>query len=351
MIKIKKILEKSLIDKNISILEVIKNLSDNKLGIAVVVDKKKKLLGTITDGDVRRGILKFNDMKVPAYKIMEKSPKFLKHEKEIIKVEKFMSNRNILHVPILNHKNQVIDIKTKSEFIRLNKRKNIVFISAGGFGRRLQPLTNDIPKPMVKIENVPILQIIIKKFINYGFNNFIISTHFKSNIIKKYFSDGKKLGVNIKYIEESKPLGTIGSLSLVDAKKVKEPIIVINSDIITDLNFDDLLNFHKFNNSDVTICTSKYEYQIPYGEVVSSNLRVKNLLEKPTKSIQISAGIYVLENNIIKKLNKNEYLDMPVLLKNLINSNKKVTIFPLYEYWADIGHFDQLKKVREKLLK
>tara|TARA_Y100000389_G_C17436330_1_gene505764 strand:+ start:931 stop:1998 length:1068 start_codon:yes stop_codon:yes gene_type:complete len=336
--------------KDTSIFEVIKNLAKNKIGIVLVVDLKNKLLGTITDGDVRRSILKYSDINLSAKKIMKKSPKFLKNSKNLEKIKSFMFTHNILHVPILNNKNQVIDIKTKSDFKKSNQKNNTVFISAGGFGKRLQPLTNNLPKPMIKIDNVPILEIIINKFVNYGFKKFIISTHFKSSLIKKYFGNGKKLGIDINYIEEKKPLGTIGSLSLIEVDKIKEPIIIMNSDIITELNFDDLLEFHKLNKSDATICTSKYEYQVPYGEVVSTNLDVKELLEKPKKTINISAGIYVLEKKILKILIKNAYLDMPILLKKLIKSKKKVTIFPLYEYWTDIGHFDELKKAKHQFM-
>ena len=250
----------------------------------------------------------------------------------------------------LNHnKDEIIDLKTKTNFSKLNKKEIIVFISAGGFGKRLQPLTNNLPKPMIKIDNVPILEIILNKFVNSGFVNFFISTHFKSNLIKKYFGNGDRFGANITYIEEKTPLGTVGSLSLIDIRKIKKPIILMNSDIITELNFDDLLEFHKHNKSDATICTSKYEYQIPYGEVISSNILVKELLEKPKKTTNINAGIYVLEKNIIKKLSQNKHMDMPDLLNIALKAKKRVIIFPLHEYWADIGQLDELNRVRKEI--
>ena len=343
--KIKKIF----VQKNTSIFKVIKNLSTNQTGIVLVIDGRSKLLGTITDGDVRRGILKYNDMTVEAEKIMKKSPKFLKNNPDLKKIESFMFSNNILHVPILNNKDEIIDLKTKTNFSKLNKKENIVFISAGGFGKRLQPLTNNLPKPMIKIDNVPILEIILNKFVNSGFVNFFISTHFKYNLIKKYFGNGDRFGANITYIEEKTPLGTVGSLSLIDIRKIKKPIILMNSDIITELNFDDLLEFHKHNKSDATICTSKYEYQIPYGEVISSNILVKELLEKPKKTTNINAGIYVLEKNIIKKLSQNKHMDMPDLLNIALKAKKRVIIFPLHEYWADIGQLDELNRVRKEI--
>ena len=142
--------------KDTSIFEVIKNLAENRIGIVLVVDSKNRLLGTITDGDIRRGILKYNDIRASAKKVMKKSPKFLKDVKSLEKIKHFMLKNNILHVPILNDKNQVIDIKTKTDFKKLNQKNNIIFISAGGFGKRLKPLTNNLPKPMIEIDNAPI---------------------------------------------------------------------------------------------------------------------------------------------------------------------------------------------------
>lgn len=349
MAKINSKINKLLVTKDTSILKVIENLSINEIGIVLVVDDNNKLLGTITDGDIRRGILKFNDMNTEAKDIMRKNPKFAKDDSDIRYIEKLMLEHSILHVPLLNAQNQVIDLKTKSNLYKPSQRKeNTVFISAGGFGKRLKPLTNSLPKPMIKIDNVPILEIIINKFISSGFIDFYISTYFKSDIIKKYFGNGERFGANIKYIEETIPLGTAGSLSLVDVNKINGPIILMNSDIITDVSFNDLLIFHEDNKSDATICTSQYEFQIPYGEVLSSNIQVEQLIEKPKKSININAGIYVLEKDILKDLAPNQPIDVPDLLNNIIQKSKKVSIFPIHEYWTDIGHIDELNKVRQE---
>lgn len=348
MIKRNKRLIKICINKDATIFQAIENLSINQIGIVLVVEDGK-LLGTITDGDIRRGILKYNDMNIFVDKIMRKKPKFLRSKDNGPNIESFMIKNGIKHVPIVDSSNNIIDIKIKSELFEKAKRENPVLISAGGLGKRLQPLTNKIPKPMIKIDDVPILEIILNKFIKSGFINFYISTFYKSNIIKTYFENGNRFGVNIKYIEEKKPLGTGGSLSLVDINSARGPIILMNSDIITELDFDDLLSFHKNNKSDLTICTSQYEYIIPFGEVISSNTRVKELIEKPKKSININAGIYVIEKKIINNLKRNQKIDMPELINNSINQSKKVTIFPIHEYWADIGRIEELDKVRKEI--
>tara|TARA_Y100000816_G_C26083288_1_gene571274 strand:+ start:769 stop:1827 length:1059 start_codon:yes stop_codon:yes gene_type:complete len=340
-------IQKLLVRENINLLKVIENLSLNNVGIVFVVDNKNKLLGTITDGDVRRGILKFNDMNTHAANIMRKNPKYVtEDEASLNQIEEIMIKYDILHVPIVNKKIEVIDLKTKSNLYSSDKRKNSIIISAGGFGKRLKPLTNNLPKPMIKIDNVPILEIIINKFIRQGFFDFYISTYFKSDIITKYFGNGEQFGVNIKYIEEMTPLGTAGSLSLIDEKLLTGPIILMNSDIITEVSFHDLLSFHKENKSDATICTSKYEFQVPYGEVKSNDTLVTNLVEKPIKTMNINAGIYVLEKNVIQDLIPNKPIDIPEIINNLINKSKKVSIFPIHEYWTDIGHIDELNKVR-----
>ncbi len=340
--------QRLLVREDTSIFKVIENLSLNNEGIVLVVDKKNKLLGTITDGDVRRGILKFNDMNTHASNIMRSNPKYATEDNTALnQIEDLMIKYDILHVPIINNKMEVIDLKTKSNLYSSEKIKNSIVISAGGFGKRLKPLTNNLPKPMIRIDNVPILEIIINKFIRYGFFDFYISTYFKSDVITKYFGNGERFGVNIKYIEEKTPLGTAGSLSLINNKSLNGPIILMNSDIITEVSFHDLLSFHKENKSDATICTSKYEFQVPYGEVLSSDTLVTNLVEKPRKTMNINAGIYVLEKDVIKDLIPNKPIDIPDLLNDLIKKSKKVSIFPIHEYWTDIGHIDELNKVRE----
>ena len=349
MIKSNKRLIKICVNKDATIFQAIENLSISQLGIVLVVEDSK-LLGTITDGDIRRGILKYNDMNIFVDQIMRKKPKFLRRKDNESNIESFMIKNGIQHVPIVDSSNNIIDIKIKSELFEKAKKDNSVLISAGGFGKRLQPFTNNIPKPMIKIDDVPILEIILNKFIKSGFINFYISTYYKSNIIKKYFENGNKFGVNIKYIEEKKPLGTGGSLSLLDLNSTSGPVVLMNSDIITELNFDDLLRFHKKNKSDLTICTSKYEYTIPFGEVISSNTRVRELREKPKKSVNINAGIYVIEKKIIDNLKRNKKIDMPELINNAITQSKKVTIFPIHEYWADIGRIEELDKVRNEII-
>ena len=221
---------------------------------------------------------------------------------------------------------------------------------AGGFGRRLRPLTNTIPKPLIKINNKPILEIIIENFKQYGLTNIFITTFYKSDSIKKYFQNGDRFGVSIQYLKEKKPLGTAGALSMLDKESIKKPIIVINGDIITKVNFDSLLKYHEKHNCDLTICSKNYLVKVPYGVLDFKRDNVADLLEKQSFDFQINAGIYVISNLALKELKKVKKIDMNEFIKILINKKYKIKAFPLHEYWTDIGEIDQFKKAENDII-
>ena len=208
---------------------------------------------------------------------------------------------------------------------------------AGGFGTRLKPLTDNCPKPMLPIGNKPILEIMIQHFIKQGFNNFYISTHYLPEIIKSHFGNGQDLGINIQYVYEKEPLGTGGALSLLPDDITNLPLIMVNGDILTNMNFENLLNFHNSHSSNVTMCVREFQYQIPYGTVESENNIVKHLSEKPINYFNINTGIYILNPNIYKDLEKNTSISMPELIEKAIYSKQKVMSYNLNEYWLDIG--------------
>ena len=216
---------------------------------------------------------------------------------------------------------------------------------AGGLGKRMRPLTNKKPKPMLKINGVPILEKIILNFRDHGFKNFIISTYYKSKIISDYFKKGQKLQVNIDYINEKKPLGTAGSLSLLP-KKIIEPIIVANGDVLTKLNPSILLDYHQHNKFDFTVASINHTYQLPFGSIDIKNNKIFNLEEKPNTVYKINAGIYVISSKIFKKMKKNINISMTNLIKTLILKKKNVGAFPIYENWDDIGNKETYKKLK-----
>lgn len=218
---------------------------------------------------------------------------------------------------------------------------------AGGLGTRLRPLTQDIPKPLLKVGNKPILETIIKNFANHGFVNITISLNYKGEMIKDYFGDGSNFGVNIDYVEENMRLGTAGALSLIE-NKPNEAFFVMNADLLTDVNFSHLLDFHSFSNSDATMCVREYEYQVPYGVIEVEESNVTSIVEKPIQKFFVNAGIYVLSPKVFDYIPKNEFYDMPTLFNTFIEKEKRVISFPIHEYWLDIGRMSDFEQAQSE---
>lgn len=333
--------DSSSIDKCIKKLN--KNLEDNFSKLIIIINNYKKVVGTVTDGDIRRGFVKGYDIKESVKKIMNKNPKII-HANKIKEYENNYINFNF-PIPIVE-KNGIIKGVLNEENNFEKSLSNSIILMAGGFGKRLKPLTNSTPKPMLKIGERPIIEIIINSFVKNGFNNFLITTHYKSYLIKKYFGDGKKKKIKINYLDEKKPLGTAGFLKTIKNKRLTYPIIIMNSDILTKVNFKNLLKFHNDNKSDLTICTKKYSLNIPYGVIKNNKKKVINILEKPDFKFDINAGIYVLSKNILEDLNRSRYFDFDTLIKTVLKKNKRVISYPLYEYWMDIGKIDDLNQAK-----
>ena len=216
---------------------------------------------------------------------------------------------------------------------------------AGGLGMRLRPLTSKIPKPMLHVGPKPILQTIIESFTAYGYINFTICVNYKSEIICDYFGDGDKFGVNISYIQESKPLGTAGALSLID--KIEDEFFVMNADLLTNADFSKLHHYHKINKSIATMCVREYEMQVPYGVVNLDDNTIKSITEKPRQKFHVSAGIYMLNPQILNFIPKNEYLDMPDLFNSLATKNQNPKAYLINEEWLDIGRIEEYNLANE----
>jgi NDP-sugar pyrophosphorylase family protein len=229
------------------------------------------------------------------------------------------------------------------------KHNNPVFIMAGGFGTRLRPLTDETPKPMLKVGAKPILERIIESFVKAGFHEFYISIHYKADMVRDYFGSGEKWGVDITYIREDEPLGTAGALKLLPDSMSDLPIILMNGDILTNVNYRNLLEFHEENASTATVCVKEYDIQVPYGVVEGNDYLVTEIVEKPVQRFLVNAGIYVLDQSILSQRNNTGYLEMPSLLDGLIKSDKKVTMFPIHEYWIDIGQMEEYERAQEEV--
>jgi dTDP-glucose pyrophosphorylase len=312
--------------------------------IALVVDSDQKLLGTVTDGDVRRGILSGIDAKNPVSMIMNGEPIKAKPSDDRKLTISIMKKNKLHQLPIVDDDGCLLGLDTLDEFEFSPHRENIVLLMAGGFGSRLQPLTNKCPKPMLKVGGRPILETIILNFIESGFKKIIISLNYKGNMIREYFADGSGFGVSIEYIEEDKSLGTAGSLRLLPEIQNSHPLIVMNGDVLTKVNFGHLLDFHASNNSKATMGVSEYNFQVPYGVLKLDNHRIVEIEEKPNHIFFVNAGIYVLDQDILNCLPDEERFEMPNLFEQLIKVGHHTAAFPIREYWLDIGQPENLKQ-------
>ena len=327
------------------IRRAISTIERGGLRIALIVNNQNKLVGTVCDGDIRRALLKGLTLDSPLSSIIQKS--YYRANSDVSKKEisKIMKENSISQIPIVTKDNELIGLEISQDLIPTSSKlliPNYALLMAGGKGTRLKPITNDCPKPLLPINGKPILEIILEQCINSGIRNFYISVHYLSEKIINYFGDGSKWNVNIEYLKENIPLGTAGALKLLP-NNFNNPIIVINGDVLTKTNFREILKYHSDNNADITICAREHKLSSPYGVIEVQGIKFKSMIEKPSFSQLVNAGIYALNPNVIKMIKPNQYLDMPELI-NLNQKNKKnIIVYPVHEYWIDIGKPESLK--------
>lgn len=328
-----------------SIKDVLKVIDKEALRVALVVDDQR-LIGMVTDGDVRRGVLQGVELASPVSLIMNANPISANKSLSSNELKAMMQSKKILSLPIINDQGELVGLKTLYETLTIEKRENPVFIMAGGFGTRLKPLTNNCPKPMLKVGGKPMLETLINSFKSHGFYRFYISTHYLPEVIMDYFGDGSEFEIEITYVHEENPLGTGGALSLLPESLPKEPLIMINGDILTNVDFSKVLYFHLKHQSDATMCVRDYEIKIPFGVIEGNGHEITGITEKPTYRYFVNAGIYVISNEIIRSLKNNEYLDMPTLFELKKAHGNKILKFPIHEYWLDVGRHDDFNKAQ-----
>lgn len=338
-----------LIDQKTTILDALKVITAGTAQIALVIDRHLKLIGTVTDGDIRTGILAGIKLEEPVEKVMNADPikaienSYVKSINDRETLLSLMLRHHIRQLPIVNKTGQVVGLRTLDELLQAKRRENLVVIMSGGAGKRLQPLTNDLPKPMLAIGGKPLLEVNINKLKAQGFERFCLAVGYKAEVIKDYFQDGSKWGVSIQYINEEKPLGTAGALGFLENQE-SLPFIVMNGDLLTMTRFDNLLDFHVSNKADCTLCVREFDYQLPYGAVEIENQKVISIKEKPSYRYLVNAGMYVLEPSLVNLIAKNEPMQMPYLLEKIISLGYCMKIFPLMEYWSDIGQLTDYEK-------
>ncbi len=339
-----------IVTEKASIIEVLKIIDKSSKQIVLVVDNHEKLLGTINDGDIRRALLNDVSLTDTIENIYFDTPTvaYLNNTRdEIINI---CTTKKIHQIPIVDNNGNLIGLEVLDELISKQSKTNKVVLMVGGLGTRLRPLTENIPKPMLKVGDKPILETIIGKFVSYGFTNIILCVNYKSEVIKDYFGDGRDFGVNIEYILEDKRMGTAGALSLLKSKP-EEAFFVMNGDLLTNVNFEHLLDYHNENNSLSTMCVREYDFQVPFGVVEIEDGKIYSIKEKPIHKFFVNAGIYMLSPEIFQYLPENEFYDMPTLFENIIKKGHNTTSFPIREYWLDIGRIEEYNKANNEYSK
>jgi dTDP-glucose pyrophosphorylase len=337
---------KALVNNDVTLEQAIEVLDKAALRIALVVDEKGKLLGTLTDGDVRRALLKHLPLETPVNQVMNDQPKTAEQAWTESRILAVMERHELLQLPLIDADRRVVGLANLHDILNKHRHDNPVFLMAGGFGTRLRPLTNNCPKPMLKVGDKPILEQILLNFVEAGFHRFYISTHYMPEVIRDYFGDGQKWGVSIQYVHEETPLGTGGALGLLPRDEIDQPLFMMNGDLLTSLNLHSFLEFHESHGGVATMCVREYEHQVPYGVITSEGTHIKSMVEKPVHRFFVNAGIYLLDPDLVKSVKPGTRIDMPTLLEQQIDDGKTVNMFPIHEYWLDIGRMDDFNKAQ-----
>lgn len=346
--------KKILVKPDLSLKAAFKQMDISALQVLIVVDEKDKILGIVTDGDMRRAIIKDLSFDAPISLMMNKNPIVINNSSDKNEALQLMKKHEIRHIPVIDDKNKVIGIYLWKDFLKngeieYSEKDNSVVIMAGGKGARLDPFTKILPKPLIPIGEKPIIEIIMDNFKKYGFDKFIISLNYKAEMIKMYFSENPN-NYEISYIQEENFLGTIGALSLIK-NKLDNTFIVSNCDVIIDVNFDKLLNYHRESKNQITVLGVIRYIKIPYGVLKMQNADLEEITEKPDYHFIINSGVYVLEADIIDLIQRNKITDMPDLLALAKKKGFKVQVYPANCSWFDIGEWDEYKKAIEYIKK
>ena len=335
---------------NSTIKDALQTINNGGLQIAIVVDENDALVGTVTDGDIRRGLLNGLDLNSSVSLVVHKSPSIASVGDTKESILKIALAKKLHKIPLVDELGKLVGIEDIEDIIKPVGKTNRVILMVGGLGTRLRPLTQDTPKPMLKVGNKPILQTIVEKFAEYGFINITMCVNFNASIIRDYFGDGKEFGVNIDYVLEQKRMGTAGALSLLK-ERPSEPFFVMNGDLLTNVNFEHILNYHALNKATATMCVREYDYEVPYGVVKMNDNKIIEIAEKPVQKFFVSAGIYMLSPEILDLIPQDEFYDMPTLFEKAIAQDKNVISFPIHEYWIDIGRLEEYQKANEEYAK
>lgn len=343
-----------LVTPETSIREVITCIDRNAKGIALVMDAERRLLGTITDGDIRRAILAGVDLGSMAQTLLKcrepvshLSPLTAPVGTTDTELLRMMNEYGIHQIPVIDENQHVVDIAFLNDLTKEYELPLTAVIMAGGYGTRLYPLTDKLPKPMLPVGRRPLLELMVEQLRSAGIKRVNVTTHYKGDVIAQHFGDGRDFGVEIRYVQEKEPLGTAGGLSLLEASE--EPLLVINGDILTQVDFRVILDFHRKHLADMTVAVRQYEFRVPYGVIDCEGILVKGVSEKPTIRHFINAGIYLLEPTVRRFIPNDKSFDMTDLMQCLIKEGRLVVGFPIREYWLDIGRHEDYEQAQQQV--
>ena len=339
----------TLLSDTASVGEAIRNLEDSQQQIVLVIAADGSLAGTLTDGDIRRGLLRGFDLGSSIDSLIHRNPLVVPPELDRESALRIMQSNDIRQIPVVNEKRMVIGLHTMKIKHAPALMPNLMVIMAGGQGKRLRPFTENCPKPMLLVAGKPMLEHIIERAISENFRRFVISTHYLGHMIEDYFGDGSRWDVEIVYLREDAPLGTAGALGLMDPRP-ELPFLVTNGDVLSDISYGDMLDFHNRHKAMATMAVLTHEWQHPFGVVNIKGVNIVGFEEKPISRSHINAGIYVLMPEALNHMIAGDYCDMPSLFALLQDKGDRTIAYPIHEPWLDVGRADDLELAQAKQL-
>ncbi len=338
---------KTLLAPDATLQQAILSLDASALQIAMVVDVDGSLIGTLTDGDIRRGLLRGLGMQSPVESIVNREPLVVPPQLEREMVLQLMQANKVRQLPVVDGQRRVVGLHVWDELLVPVQRPNTMVIMAGGQGMRLRPYTESCPKPMLPVGGKPMLEHIIDRARAEGFQRFVLAVHYLGHMIEEYFGDGSRWKIRIEYLREDTPLGTAGALALLQPKP-DVPLIVTNGDVLTDIHYGELLDFHHHHGAMATMAVRLHEWQHPFGVVRTSGVDIVGFEEKPVIKSHINAGVYALDPSVLDHLHKGEHCDMPTLFGKLQESELRTVVYPMHEPWLDVGRLDDYAVANQK---
>jgi dTDP-glucose pyrophosphorylase len=331
-----------------TIQQAIRNLDQVAIKIVLVVNEKVELEGTISDGDIRRGLLKGLDLNSPIASLIHRNALVVPPEMGRDMVMQLMVANKIQQIPVVNECRHVVGLHLWDEITSPPERSNLMVIMAGGMGTRLRPHTENCPKPLLHVAGKPMLEHIIERAKLEGFSHFVLAVHYLGHMIEDHFGNGESMGVQIDYLREQSPLGTAGAIGLLNPRPV-DAFVVTNGDVITDIRYGELLDFHIRHDAIATMAVRVHEWQHPFGVVQTQGVEIVGFDEKPVARSHINAGVYALDPDALNVLSEGSHCDMPTLFERLQAKAKRTVAYPMHEPWLDVGRPDDLQSANGQL--